>query len=337
VTDLWRVQLRSNTEKKSLHELLKELRSVKKRIENFTCRTGISARRAYSHKDHLSQDEKSALEKLSDAERRELLSGELFWKEGNLAVEIDSCIVLEREEKQAKGQAKKHLYPLTEWLVCRNVEKFRKDYPQFNYDRLRDLLIGVARKELRKAAGRYANGYEGKAVNYLSKCINKQIKTWMCWIKAVSDCEKQGGDPFQLRFASHEDKKIYLPSDKEIKAHTIQQILRYLEPSLDKFLRKKKPPKPPFAADSHGDVDRGKRLYDVYPSPIQEASYEVIIKTDCCDGDGICVEICPSVFRIENGKAIAKIKFVSGELTDLVEEAAEYCKKNAITLDAITD
>lgn len=52
----------------------------------------------------------------------------------------------------------------------------------------------------------------------------------------------------------------------------------------------------------------------------------------CC-GCGPCEDICPDVFKIENGIAIVQKDIIPSELEDRCREAMENCPTNAISLE----
>ena len=56
--------------------------------------------------------------------------------------------------------------------------------------------------------------------------------------------------------------------------------------------------------------------------------------TEDCIGDGICAEICPEVFVMEDdGLAHVKVDVVLEGLEDKVREAAEACPAIAIEIE----
>jgi ferredoxin len=59
----------------------------------------------------------------------------------------------------------------------------------------------------------------------------------------------------------------------------------------------------------------------------------VWIDTDACTGCGLCADVCPSVFSMEDDIAVVVAAMVSDEDEDCVGEAVESCPVEAIGLD----
>jgi ferredoxin len=61
---------------------------------------------------------------------------------------------------------------------------------------------------------------------------------------------------------------------------------------------------------------------------------KIIIDKDLCTGEGLCEEICPEVFRIDEDKDIAVI--IKEDLDEIdeegVSEAVESCPNEAIII-----
>lgn len=59
-------------------------------------------------------------------------------------------------------------------------------------------------------------------------------------------------------------------------------------------------------------------------------SWNVIVDTDKCSGDGECVDICPvEVYELQDGKAVA----VAAEDCLGCESCVEVCEFGAITIE----
>lgn len=58
-----------------------------------------------------------------------------------------------------------------------------------------------------------------------------------------------------------------------------------------------------------------------------------IVDQDTCIGCGLCVQICPEVFRMEDDKAIAYAATVPETVMEKVEDAANQCPVAAITVE----
>ena len=57
------------------------------------------------------------------------------------------------------------------------------------------------------------------------------------------------------------------------------------------------------------------------------------VDPDVCIGCNLCVEMCPDVYRMEDDKAIVYVSFISPEIEDLCEQAADACPVSAITIE----
>lgn len=61
---------------------------------------------------------------------------------------------------------------------------------------------------------------------------------------------------------------------------------------------------------------------------------KAIINEDLCIGCGLCAEICPEVFEMNDDMiAVVIVDEVPSELEDSAREAAESCPVEAITLE----
>lgn len=59
---------------------------------------------------------------------------------------------------------------------------------------------------------------------------------------------------------------------------------------------------------------------------------ELIIDTYRCNGCGTCVEMCPSVFRLDPVTNKAELTSAAPEITDEVYQAAAYCPEKCIEI-----
>ncbi len=57
------------------------------------------------------------------------------------------------------------------------------------------------------------------------------------------------------------------------------------------------------------------------------------VDSDVCIGCGLCAEICPEVFRMEDDKAVVHVPDVPREVEANCEKAAEDCPVTAITVE----
>ncbi|MCB2308502.1 ferredoxin [Clostridium estertheticum] len=61
---------------------------------------------------------------------------------------------------------------------------------------------------------------------------------------------------------------------------------------------------------------------------------EAMVDKDTCIGCGLCPEICPEIFTMDDdGKAKASKGEISAKLLNSAKEAEEQCPVNAITVD----
>ncbi len=61
---------------------------------------------------------------------------------------------------------------------------------------------------------------------------------------------------------------------------------------------------------------------------------KVKVDHDLCTGDGVCAEICPEVFQMNDEElAIVLVDVVPPELEDDCEEAAEACPVDCIHIE----
>ena len=57
---------------------------------------------------------------------------------------------------------------------------------------------------------------------------------------------------------------------------------------------------------------------------------KIIIDPNFCVGCGLCPQICPEVFEMEDDKAVVKAEVIPGEFEDACKDAIEKCPVFAI-------
>jgi len=60
---------------------------------------------------------------------------------------------------------------------------------------------------------------------------------------------------------------------------------------------------------------------------------KVTVDKETCSGCGVCVDICPDVFEMEDEVARAKVSDVPAEFEDAVKESAEACPGESILVE----
>jgi ferredoxin len=57
------------------------------------------------------------------------------------------------------------------------------------------------------------------------------------------------------------------------------------------------------------------------------------VDKDLCIGCGLCAEICPAVFQMDDDHAVAKVETVPPEAEDACRDAAQQCPVEAIKIE----
>jgi len=65
----------------------------------------------------------------------------------------------------------------------------------------------------------------------------------------------------------------------------------------------------------------------------KEETMRARIDEDACIGCGVCADMCPEVFELQDEIAVVRIVMIPGNMEDCAEEAAEECPVEAIELD----
>jgi ferredoxin len=60
---------------------------------------------------------------------------------------------------------------------------------------------------------------------------------------------------------------------------------------------------------------------------------KAIVDKDLCIGCGLCVEVCPEVFEMNDDKAEAKVNPVPPEVEETCRDAAGQCPVEAIKIE----
>ena len=57
------------------------------------------------------------------------------------------------------------------------------------------------------------------------------------------------------------------------------------------------------------------------------------VDKDLCLGCGLCADLCPEVFQMEEDKAVAKVDHVPAGTEDACRDAAQQCPVEAIKIE----
>lgn len=60
---------------------------------------------------------------------------------------------------------------------------------------------------------------------------------------------------------------------------------------------------------------------------------KVRVDPELCNGDEICIQICPELFEMKDDKAIAKMEEVPEDLKPCAKDAADSCPSEAIIIE----
>jgi len=60
---------------------------------------------------------------------------------------------------------------------------------------------------------------------------------------------------------------------------------------------------------------------------------KVKIDPDLCNGDEVCVQLCPEVFEMQEDKAVVIMDDIPDDLQDSVREAVDSCPSEAIIIE----
>jgi ferredoxin len=65
----------------------------------------------------------------------------------------------------------------------------------------------------------------------------------------------------------------------------------------------------------------------------ERMAQKVVIDTDECVACGTCVEVCPDVFKMDDGADYAEVVKETGGPEDLIQEAIDSCPTQCISLE----
>ena len=57
------------------------------------------------------------------------------------------------------------------------------------------------------------------------------------------------------------------------------------------------------------------------------------VDAEACVGCGVCVDICPDVFKMDGDKAVPLVKEIPGEAVKCTQEAKDTCPVDAIAIN----
>jgi ferredoxin len=60
---------------------------------------------------------------------------------------------------------------------------------------------------------------------------------------------------------------------------------------------------------------------------------KVRVDPDLCTGCGVCIDMCPEVFQLQDDVSVVLVDTVPPEHEDIAREAAEACPVEAISVD----
>jgi ferredoxin len=67
---------------------------------------------------------------------------------------------------------------------------------------------------------------------------------------------------------------------------------------------------------------------------MQEASMKIVVDYDLCEANAVCMEVCPEVFKVDDGDNLhILVESPPESVRFKVEEAVRLCPRQALSLE----